>query len=429
MNTILIVGNGYDLAKGLSTRFSDFFLPIARQYVIWLENNSDSYSLAPDIQKYCYVLKQKIPFDPEIDVKNKEEFFNNIFIQIILNRFFPIINLLNTVLSINDQLYDATVSSVLSDGIASSPYYNKSDLKFIVTTIRNVCSLLSEKVSSSDIYWLDIESLIKDIVTDNLTKFPVNSFINVNWNLLYETVYRIKSAINLTKNNVEDFTKYSHVSLKECLHGLDMFKELFCEYLEMEEIKYHTGKTSKFFLKDKFSHIISLNYTSTFTDSLKSSVPNKKTKKDRICFVHGDRVSKNIVIGTESFYFEENSRSETNIEKIPFFKFFQKVLNKTDDRYLQWLEEDEFSLTFFGFSFSQNDFDFIRELFINDDGNSSSSNQGQVRKLLKSITIYYKTENDKFLYLVNLAACLGKKHLSSIKNKLDFRIIEKTKAV
>ncbi len=173
MNTILIVGNGYDLAKGLNTRFSDFFLPIVRQYVIWLENNSNS--LAPDIQKYCYVLKHKIPFDSEIDIKNQEEFFNNIFIQIILNRFFPIINLLNTALSINDQLYDATVSSVLSDGIASSPYYDKSDLKFIVTTIRNVCSLLSDKVSSSDIYWMDIESLIKDLVTDNLTKFPVNS--------------------------------------------------------------------------------------------------------------------------------------------------------------------------------------------------------------------------------------------------------------
>ncbi|SKA64311.1 Bacteriophage abortive infection AbiH [Succinivibrio dextrinosolvens DSM 3072] len=423
MNDILIVGNGYDLAKGLNTRFSDFFLPIVRQYVIWLENEFNNQNLAPDIQKYCYVLKQKIPHLPDFVVKNEDEFFNNIFIQIVLNKFFPIVNLLNSVLSINDQLFDATVSTVLSEGIAYSPYYDNKDINFIVTNIREVCSLLQDNIISSDIFWLDIESLIKDIVTDNLTKYPVNSDININWNLLYETVNRIESKTNLTKNKTEDLKKYKHVSLSECLLGLDMFKELFCEYLEIEENKYKSGKSKEIYLKDKFSHVISLNYTSTFMNSLKSSVPYKR-QEDRICYVHGDRVSKNIVIGTESFYFEENSRSETNIEKIPFFKFFQKVLNKTDDKYLQWLVEDEFSLTFFGFSFSQNDFDFIRELIIYDDGNSSSTNHGQVRKELKSIIIYCKTEKDKFHYLVNLAACLGKKHLSSIKGILHFEPIK-----
>lgn len=319
MNDILIVGNGYDLAKGLNTRFSDFFLQIVRQYVIWLENDFNNQNLAPDIQKYCYVLKQKIPHLPDVVVKNEDEFFNNIFIQIVLNKFFPIVNLLNSVLRINDQLYDATVSTVLSEGIAYSPYNDNRDIKFIVTSIREVCSLLQDNIISSDIFWLDIESLIKDIVTDNLTKYPVNSDININWNLLYETVNRIESKTNLTKNKTEDLKKYKHVSLSECLLGLDMFKELFCEYLEIEENKYKSGKLKEIYLKDKFSHVISLNYTSTFMDSLKRSVPYKR-QEDRICYVHGDRISKNIVIGTESFYFEENSRSETNIEKNPFFK-------------------------------------------------------------------------------------------------------------
>ena len=423
MNNILIVGNGYDLSKGLNTRFSDFFLPIVREYVIWVDDSNNKF-LAPDINKYCFVIRNKLSSDSELVLKNKNEFFNNIFIQIVLNRFFPFINLLNSVLSINDQLYDATASTVLSDGIADSPYYNKSTIKYIITTIRNVGAMLSANNISSDIYWMDIESLIKDIVTDNLSKIPVDSFTKIKWNKFYQAIYYIENNLRAVTTTTEDYTKYKHVSLKECLHGLNMFKLLFCDYLEKEENKYRSCKSKQIFLKNKFSHIISLNYTSTFIDSLKRTVTNKIKQEDRICFVHGDRVSKNIVIGTESFYFDENSRSETNIEKIPFFKFFQKVLNKTDDKYLQWLEEDEFSLTFFGFSFSQNDFDFIRDLIVDDDGNSSSANQGQVRKHLKSITIYCKTENDKFFYLVNLAACLGKKHLSSIKSILSFEIIE-----
>ena len=423
MNNILIVGNGYDLSKGLNTRFSDFFIPVVREYVKWVETDSNNKPLAPDISEYCSVIKNKLSSDSAVVFKNKNEFFNNIFIQIVLNRFFPFINLLNSVLSINDQLFDATVSTVLSDGIATS-CHNRRIIKFIILTIKNVGAMLSANNISSDVYWLDIESLIKDIVTDNLSKIPVDSYTNIKWDKFYQAIYLVENNLSSLTTITEDYTKYKHISLKECLHGLNMFKDLFCDYLEKEENKYRSGSTKEIFLKNKFSHIISLNYTSTFIDSLNNSVPNKEKQEDRICFVHGDRESKNIVIGTESFYFEENSRSETNIEKIPFFKFFQKVLNKTDDRYLQWLEEDEFSLTFFGFSFSQNDFDFIRELFINDDGNSSSSNQGQVRKLLKSITIYYKTENDKFLYLVNLAACLGKKHLSSIKSILNFEAIE-----
>lgn len=427
MNSILIVGNGYDLAKGLNTRFSDFFLPIIRQFIIWLENNSNYQPLAPDIQKYCYVLKQKIPVVSEILLKNKDEFFNNIFIQITLNRFFSYINLLTSLIAINSQLYSYTVSSNYSSSIPRITLAPDKDNKdYVVDVIRKTTSRLSEMNFSLTIFWMDIESLIKDIVTDNLSKIPEDSFTKINWYKFYEAIYQIENNFRTVTTITNDYTKYKHVSLKECLHGLNMFKDLFCEYLEKEENNYRSGKPKEIFLKNKFSHIISLNYTSTFIDSLNNSVPNKEKQEDRICFVHGDRESKNIVIGTESFYFEENSRSETNIEKIPFFKFFQKVLNKTDDKYLQWLNVNvDFSLTFFGFSFSQNDFDFIRELIVDDDGNTSSSNQGQVRKHLKSITIYCKTKKDKFYYLVNLAACLGKKHLSSIKSILNFEVIEK----
>ena len=38
MKNILVVGNGYDKAKGLKTSFVDFFLPIVKRYLLWLDN-------------------------------------------------------------------------------------------------------------------------------------------------------------------------------------------------------------------------------------------------------------------------------------------------------------------------------------------------------------------------------------------------------
>ena len=424
MNDILIVGNGYDLAKGLNTRFSDFFLPIVYQYVVWLEEKYIG-RLLPETENLCFLIKNHLKgfSEQKFFISDKDTLFNNIFIKILLNRFFPFITVLDSFVSINHELcfkFDESMHFERYETI-----YSDQDLKLIFEELSKVKKLLETTKANTDYFWMDVESLIKDIVTHKVSRIPVNNLFNVSWNIFFQRVYTIKNDNNFGASlNRVDVSKYDSIALTDCLDGLNLFKEMFCEYLAKEEKKYRSGKTKEIFLKNKFSHIISLNYTSTFIDSLKRTVPNKIKQKDRMCFVHGDRESKNIVIGTESFYFEENSRSETNIEKIPFFKFFQKVLNKTDDKYLQWLEEDEFSLTFFGFSFSQNDFDFIRELIVDDDGNSSSTNQGQVRKYLKSITIYCKTENDKFYYLVNLAACLGKKHLSSIKSILNFVIIE-----
>lgn len=424
MNDILIVGNGYDLAKGLNTRFSDFFLPVVYQYVVWIEEKNIG-SLLPETEELCSLIKKHLKefSDQKVCIKDKDTLFNNIFVKIILNSFFPFINVLDSLVSVNEKLLTIfNISSYFSrfETINSNP-----NMRSVFDEISKVKNILRNTKANKDYLWMDVESLVKDIVTGDISKIPVNSLYEISWKHFYQNILRIKNddSIGLSVNGV-NITKYESFSLEDCLDGLNMFKDLFCDYLEKEEKKYRSDAPKKIFLKNKFSHIISLNYTSTFIDSLKRTVPNKIKQKDRMCFVHGDRESKNIVIGTESFYFEENSRSETNIEKIPFFKFFQKVLNKTDDKYLQWLEEDEFSLTFFGFSFSQNDFDFIRELFINDDGNASSTNQGMIRKHLKSITIYCKTEKDQFFYLVNLAACLGKRHLSSIKSILNFSIIE-----
>ena len=225
------------------------------------------------------------------------------------------------------------------------------------------------------------------------------------WISTKKDIYQLSYPSLLNNNKSIDY------KISSCLEGLNLFKKLFIKYLINQQSCYlDDKKIDKLPLNQKYNNVISLNYTELFKQSLVSPI------EDNICYIHGKLEINNIVIGTESFYFSENSRDDTNITNVPFFKFFQRVLNKTDDKYLSWINGSElFSLTFFGFSFSQNDFDLIREFVVIDDKG--------VRPNLQNITIYCYKKTDKYNFLVNLATCLGKKVLLSVKNKLDFIVL------
>jgi len=436
MKNILVVGNGYDKAKGLKTSFVDFFLPIVKRYLLWLDNKHPDDELDYWVYNYKNAVITQINKNETVDIKIEDEniFFNNTFIIILINEYFPFVNILNALIDINPQLvkesgYDKFMKQV---NLSFSIRALGEDYEYLKNTVSDVSKILLSREFNSDIFWMDIESTIKEIVTDELTVIPFDNITNIDWEKFYSVIDKYKDGINssLIIGNGPRYLKYKSISLTDCIEGLNLFKDTFCNYLSDEVNRYNNKEkvSDNFILPPNFSHVISLNYTSIFKESLKSPKNKATNLSDCVCHVHGKLELRNIVIGTESFYFDENSREEKSISNIPFFKFFQKVLNKTDDEYLNWINtRSPFELTFFGFSFSQNDYDFIRELFINDEGNSYSTNQGCVRKNLKKVTIYCKQEKDQFSCLINFAACLGKKHLSSLKKLLNFKIIDDLK--
>jgi hypothetical protein len=107
--------------------------------------------------------------------------------------------------------------------------------------------------------------------------------------------------------------------------------------------------------------VISLNYTSVFEKALKSG------KGKNYCHIHGSLERNNIVIGTGSYSYDELIKDPTKINdmnKIPFYKFFLRIYNGTDENYHTWLKDYAYALTFYGFSFGINDYDLIRELLL-----------------------------------------------------------------
>lgn len=416
MTSILIVGNGYDLACGLKSKFSDFFNPLLAKFVFQVQKNKEINSQFDELIDYYYTIFNKFikKFDYKTPLKDEESiFFESDFSKLLIKKFYPHIWVLikccyseiTNVIINNSSLLPFFVNKASNEN--NSP--NGTELSQI---LENFCKKIN-LLDNSDVSWLDVENVITSIVKEECI-LPLPCIMTE------EEMYDFNDALNkFEKGNMYQLSypsllnniKHIDYKISSCLDGLNLFKKLFIEYLANQQSCYiDDEKKNKIPLKQKYNNVISLNYTDLFKQSL--IVPTE----DKICFIHGCLEEENIVIGTESFYFSENSRDDTNITNVPFFKFFQRVLNKTDDKYLSWINSSEFfNLTFFGFSFSQNDFDLIRELVAIDDK--------LIRPNLQSITIYCYKKSDKYNCLVNLATCLGKKILLSLKNKLDFIVL------
>ena len=81
MRNILVVGNGYDKAKGQKTSFVDFFLPIVKRYLLWLDNKYPDNELDYLVYNYKNAVITQINKNETVDIKIEDE---NIFLTILL---------------------------------------------------------------------------------------------------------------------------------------------------------------------------------------------------------------------------------------------------------------------------------------------------------------------------------------------------------
>jgi len=139
----------------------------------------------------------------------------------------------------------------------------------------------------------------------------------------------------------------------------------------------------------KADHLISFNYTDTFT-----RLYNPHMEKYLTCYIHGkcsqngSIESNNMVIGIDEFL--KDGRQDTDLTFVAFKKYYQRILKQTDVNYFDWIKEVsnpanhtiENNLYIFGHSLDKTDRDVIRKLI-------STPN-------MKTHIYYYrKTENDR----------------------------------
>ena len=159
----------------------------------------------------------------------------------------------------------------------------------------------------------------------------------------------------------------------------------------------------------KIDKVLSFNYTNTIKRIYKF--------KGDLCYIHGkatkgrnNKVKSGLILGFDDHYVND---ADTIPELIPFEKYYQRIVNRVDNTYLDWIEqlksEVKNTVFIYGHSLGQSDGDVLKEFLLAENTETC---------------IYYTNEIDRAEKIKNLAIILGPKDLikmtSSRKPKIIF---------
>lgn len=351
MKNILVIGNGFDIAHGLYTRYIDFY-------------------------NFCNAIKKVNDKSIEIRLSINEELLKNGFMK-------SIANIINNKNRINTDTLEKMIN------ICKNNYW-----------LNNI----EERNLSNDPHWCDIEGVIADEISKLL--FVANNF-NKSTSRLNKTLNENSEIAEMYDKVIEqsgtDSWKILVYKFKEKL--LSDLNDLTC-MLEIYLSKFLNTKlkTYKLFEILNIDYIINFNYTDTYNNLYKKNIPTH--------FIHGkirdsDKNSMNMVFGIG----DRINEIDNNYEFIEFQKYYQRIIYKTGNYYAKWLDNDEIMNIFiFGHSVNEVDGDIIKRLITREHTNiyiyyynqeALNSIVANLAKILgKDIIIDYTNKN-KIVFLSN----------------------------
>ena len=323
---ILIIGNGFDLAHKLPTKYSDFLNEIQKdsKFQNYLQKNNKS------IKKFNKLMNGKL------------------------------------------------IKYLLKNNAKHGWIDFENEMRLIIDAICVFPSLLKKHTD------LETKEILYMVDKDILKELPP---------FILQYIYSRKREIKSTWND-ETLNKLSQDVFEQIQSFIQIFKEYILWISTEIEIQ-----NIKFFNDLKIDHLLSFNYTDTFM-----KLYNGNLNEENICYVHG-KVSKNIekgiVMGVGSDYYDENIHEEF----LEFFKFFQRYKFTTDNKYLDWINDNDIcpnseknKVIIYGHSLDPTDRDILKPFF--------ESNRTE-------IVIYYLDNIDRLKLEKNILKILGKNGFSS----------------
>lgn len=319
---ILVIGNGFDLAHGLPTKYYDFI-----EFVKLIQ-----------------------------EIYDKEEYERNIIIKKAKQK---------------NAIYKEILEELLDDSIYENQYFKE----FMNHIKENVWIEYFKDKAEIQSTWVDFEMNIKELIKTfgaikkgdekYLNDFKKNE-INIrdtmkNFSCEDKEIYSYTNVkwVNLQEIIDTDFIKTLEDDLKKVIRALEIYITLFIENMDSSVLK---GKI------ENIDRIISFNYSNTF---------EKLYGKDNIKYdyIHGKANighnidTNDIVLGIDEYL--DDKIKNTDLDFIFFKKYFQRIYKRTGCNYKQWLEDieeyiEESNIYFYGHSLSRADKDILRDLILCD---------------------------------------------------------------
>lgn len=354
MKNVLVIGNGFDIAHGLYTKYIDFY-------------------------NFCNAIKRVIDDKREIAIREdiKEKLLKSEFMK-------STANIINNKKIVNDEILEKMIK------ICKDNYW---------------LNCIKERNLSNDPHWCDIEGVIADeiskfsYVTKKYSSTKVRSQALMNESREIISIY--KKIINYTQEK-QSFKTSVYLLKEKLLSDLNDLTWMLEIYLS--KFLNRKSKTYKFFETLNIDYIINFNYTDTYNKLYKKNIPTH--------FIHGkirnnDKDTINMVFGIGDSINEEDD----NYEFIEFQKYYQRIIYKTGNDYAKWLDNDEIMNIFiFGHSVNEVDGDIIERLITRKhtniyiyyyDQQALNSIVANLTRILGKDMIIDYTNKNKIVFLVN----------------------------
>lgn len=317
---ILILGNGFDLAMGRKTSYSDFLGFVEQlfsgkypdDFQVFLESlNTDDKSVGDRISK---LLSLKSNLFIDYIRENKESLGNNwADIEHIIS------SIAEAILEIKNNIND--YANVLSYGLTyqqADSFANKSN----TTAFIFVCETLSEKSYKQRTVEEPVlptsEMLQQELLEQEFSKEG----------LIGE--YPKASNLDIVEELNQDFID----SLDELTDLLELYLS-YLDYLDFERDKIELKETALSAIDNISSfNVINFNYTNSALKLLKIPLMNTH-------FVHGriDITRKFSPINTMVFGIEDKEVNMVNTDLIPYQKYYQRIVKETGSAYELFLKK------------------------------------------------------------------------------------------
>lgn len=289
---ILVIGNGFDLAHGLPTRYTDF--------LDWVNKYNEFYTYASRKRTASYTEVS----EPIL------HYFNTLFYQ-------------EEGASRCNEIYRLVKDNIWLEYFKLIPV-KKGWIDFeseISNVIQSLDNDMHEDSNSNVMSFLDVEMIKLS-----------NNFLNkeyYEYTLVHQGIdkYNNKRCKCITYKEIRDRLL---TDLNRLIRALEIY---LCDYIEKIEIE----KKSLDIESLSIDHILSFNYTDTYE---KIYGNNKDIEYD---YIHGkgniDNTieSNNMVLGIDEYLPED--RKNKDIEFIAFKKYYQRIHKQTGCKYKEWVDE------------------------------------------------------------------------------------------
>lgn len=312
---ILILGNGFDLAHGLPTRYSDFLefcLRVEKIYCLGLEFTEYNNTYIDN-----WIMNGEIKNSLLEAFKTRQK--NTIFLEGGMSN--------NIVTSANSAIQE--MHECLTDNV----WYNYLRNLFKANTIKGE-------------NWIDFESEISLVIqeidkySNNLSK-PYNGFFkkldneDIDDNTISDKLKSFREIINKIYKVPERHEITIKVFREKCCEDLEKLTRALELYLAAFVEKLTVNLRSKDIEKIKPDYVINFNYTNTFAKYY--------GEEKNIFYIHGkckesnSLESNNMVLGIDEYWSEEERDKHTNFTI--FKKFAQRIRKKTGIENYKYLNE------------------------------------------------------------------------------------------